>query len=178
MKKRTKRTILSLTMLVLVCLGVYLNWKYTDSVKVLGEPKAVAGMNTPEATESVLPNETETEGDYFATARLTRQQARDNALSLLKQAAEEDGAAQDVKDKASESIQVMASHTMTEAQIENVVTAKGYQDCVAFMGDDSVTVAVSTETGELTEADVARITDITMTETNYPVDNIKIMAAK
>lgn len=178
MNKRTKRTIISLTMLVLVCMGVYLNWRYTDSVKVLGEPKAVAGMNAADATDSTPSNEKDAEGDYFATARLTRQQARDNAISLLQQAAEEDGAAQGVKDNASESIQVMASHTMTEAQIENVVTAKGYQDCVAFMGDDSITVAVGTETGELTEADVARITDITMTETNLPVDNIKIMAAK
>ncbi len=39
--------------------------------------------------------------------------------------------------QASESIQVLASYTLKEAQIENLVTAKGYADCVAFMGDDS-----------------------------------------
>ena len=45
---------------------------------------------------------------------------------------------------------MLASYTLKEAQIENLVTAKGYADCVAFMGEDSVSVVVSTDTGELT----------------------------
>ena len=79
--------------------------------------------------------------------------------------------------EASEGIAVLASYTMKEAQIENLVTAKGYADCVAFMGEDSISVVVSTGTGELTSEDVAKITDITMTETGLPASGIKIMAA-
>ena len=108
-----------------------------------------------------------------SSARLTRQQARDNAISLLQTAAEQEGADQSVVNEASEGIQVLASYTMKEAQIENLVTAKGYADCVAFMGEDSISVVVSTGTGELTSEDVAKITDITMTETGYPASAIK-----
>ena len=79
--------------------------------------------------------------------------------------------------EASQGIQVLASYTLKEAQIENLVTAKGYTDCVAFMGDGSVSVVVSTKSGELTAEDVAKITDITMTETGLPAGGIKIMAA-
>ena len=79
--------------------------------------------------------------------------------------------------EASQGIQVLASYTLAEAQIENLVTAKGYADCVAFMGDESVSVVVSTKSGDLTAEDVAKITDITMTETGFPAGNIKIMAA-
>ena len=57
---------------------------------------------------------------------------------------------QAVANEASEGIQVLASYTMKEAQIENLVTAKGYTDCVAFMGEDSISVVVATDTGELT----------------------------
>ena len=71
----------------------------------------------------------------------------------------------------------MASYTLKEAQIENLVTAKGYTDCVAFMGDESVSVVVSTKSGELTAEDVAKITDITVTETGFSANGIKIMAA-
>ena len=78
---------------------------------------------------------------------------------------------------ASESIQVLAAYTMKEAQIENLVTAKGYKDCVAFMGDESISVVVSTGTGELTAEDVAKITDIAMAETGLDAGGIKIMAA-
>lgn len=66
---------------------------------------------------------------------------------------------------------------MKEAQIENLVTAKGYADCVAFMSDESVSVVVSTESGELTAEDVAKIKDITMSETGFSANGIKIMAS-
>ena len=115
-----------------------------------------------------------TGADYFASARLTRQQARDNAISLLQEAASQEDAGEAVLNEASEGIQVLASYTLKEAQIENLVTAKGYQDCVAFMGSDSVSVVVSNGEGELSREDVARIADIAMTETGFPAS---VMAA-
>ena len=93
------------------------------------------------------------------------------------QAAEQEGADTATANEASESIQVLAAYTMKEAQIENLVTAKGYKDCVAFMGDESISVVVSTGTGELTAEDVAKITDIAMAETGLDAGGIKIMAA-
>ena len=71
-------------------------------------------------------------------------------------------------------------HPMLEEhwiQFIRLVTAKGYTDCVAFMGEDSISVVVDTGTGELTAEDVAKITDIAMTETGYPASGIKIMAS-
>ena len=78
--------------------------------------------------------------------------------------------------EASASIQVLAAYTLQEAQIENLVTAKGYTDCVAFLGEDSVSVVVSTESGELTAEDVTKITDIALSETGLPASAVKIMA--
>ncbi|MDR3728855.1 MAG: SpoIIIAH-like family protein, partial [Oscillospiraceae bacterium] len=116
--------------------------------------------------------------DYFATARLTRQQARDNAKALLEEAAAQESADQDVRNEASAGIQVLASYTTTEAQIENLVTAKGYPDCVAFMGAESISVVVSTpEDAELSAEDVAKITDIAVTETGYKANQIKVIKA-
>ena len=108
---------------------------------------------------------------------MTRQQARDNAISLLQEAAQQEGAGETAATEASEGIQVLASYTLTEAQIENLVTAKGYADCVAFMGEDSISIVVSTDTGELTDTDVAKVVDIAATESGYPASAIKVMAA-
>ena len=66
---------------------------------------------------------------------------------------------------------------MQESQIESLVTAKGYVDCVAFLGEESASVVVATESGQLTGEDVAKITDITMTETGLPASSIRIMTA-
>ena len=55
-----------------------------------------------------------------------------------------------------------------------MVTAKGYSDCITFMGDDSVSVVVADADG-LDATDVARIMDIVLNETNYTADQVKIM---
>lgn len=73
----------------------------------------------------------------------------------MQEAAEQENADAAVANEASEGIQVLAAYTLQEAQIENLVTAKGYQDCVAFLGEDGVSVVVATDTGELTAEDVA-----------------------
>ena len=204
MSARWKRNAVVAVMAVLVCSAVALNWLYTGQEvqeasggKLLGEAQLVSGKGTEktgeeektgEGEQAPAPAEEETgappdEGmiytgsDYFASARLTRQQARDNALSLLQEAAEQENADAAVANEASQGIQVLASYTLAEAQIENLVTAKGYTDCVAFMGDECVSVVVSTKSGDLTAEDVAKITDITMTETGLPAGNIKIMGA-
>lgn len=207
MSARWKRNAVVATMAVLVCAAVALNWRYSGQealdaakeagTKILGEATLVSNPSadtekTP--AEGTDPDKAAPEGgaaegeasdedavysgsDYFATARLTRQQARDNAISLLQEAAEQENADQAVANEASEGIQVLASYTLKEAQIENLVTAKGYTDCVAFMGDESVSVVVSTESGQLSAEDVAKITDITMNETGLPASGIKIMPA-
>lgn len=200
MSARWKRNAVVAVMAVLVCSAVALNWMYTGrevqeaSGKLLGEAALVSGQGeTGEPKDGGTRDGTEEPGtdaaapadegavytgsDYFASARLTRQQARDNALSLLQEAAEQENADKEIANKASEGIQALASYALAEAQIENLVTAKGYADCVAFMGDESVSVVVSTKSGELTAEDVAKITDITMTETGLPASGIKIMPA-
>ena len=79
-----------------------------------------------------------------------RQQARDSALTLLQEAAAGEDADQTMKDQANDTIQAMADYTVTEAQIENLVVAKGYTDCVAFIGDESVSLAVAAPEGGIT----------------------------
>lgn len=195
MRRNWRRNGVVAAMLVLVGAAVFLNWKYTGEAgeaaaqeagtKILGQSTLVSGTGDAAAGSSGEDLAADgadgeavyTGSDYFASARLTRQQARDNAIDLLEKAAGEEGADKAVANEASQGIQVLASYTLTEAQIENLVTAKGYKDCVAFMNDDSVSVVVATDSGELTGEDVAKITDITKSETGYPAGSIKIMAA-
>lgn len=186
MRARVKRNAAVAAMAVLVCAAVAVNWRFSakqgeeaveeTGTKILGEATLVSGG---EENVETAADETAvyTGSDYFASARLTRQQARDNAISLLQEAAEQENADTTVANEASEGIQVLATYTLAEAQIENLVIAKGYTDCVAFMGDGSVSVVVASESGELTGEDVAKITDIAMRETGFSASGIKIMAA-
>ena len=196
MKQIWKRNIVVATVLLFVCTAVYLNWKYASNVagpqdqetgqKILGESTLVSGDAEDQPTEDgdaadaggtadgVQAGAETSSDDYFATARLTRQQARDNAISLLREAAESETADAAATTEAAETIQVLAGYAIAEAQIENLVTAKGYAECVAFMGEDGISIVVAAEDG-LEAEDVAKITEIVLDETDYTTDQIKIL---
>ena len=188
--KLWKRNAVVAAVVLFVCMAVYLNWSYNqeplemvDSGKVLGEAALVGPTKD---SDPVLAEDqaglgdgaTVTQSSYFAAARLNRQQARDSALSLLRQAASEEGVDPVVKNEANQAIQSMASVTVSEAQIENLVTAKGYSDCVTFISDHSISVVVSAVEGGLTTADTAKITDIVTGETDFTASQIKIIEAQ
>ena len=187
--KMWKRNAVVVAIVLFVGAAVYLNWSYNNQTpgdqdkddsgsKVLGQSTLVSGSSEGDGDDT-LASATEdgqsTGTGYFATARLNRQQARDNALELLQQAAADEKADQAMVDEANASIQAMAAFTMSEAQVENLVTAKGYGDCVCFISVNSVSVVVSaTETG-LNENDIAKIVEIVMEETGLSADRIKII---
>ena len=192
MRRQWKRNAVVATVLLFVCAAVYLNWRYAgeaavdqaaevsaqrqeqngDSTKVLGDAALVDGqvVSGQEEDATAVSN-------YFDTARLSRQQSRDNALSLLREAAEQEGAEQAAVDEANQTIQTLAGYSVLESQIENLVIAKGYADCVAFMGENGISVVVSAAEDGLQTEDVAKITDIVLSETEYTADQIKIMEA-
>ena len=175
-KKNWKRPAVVLAVLVLVGASVYLNWRYADNVeetdKILGQATLVN-----ENGEGVSVTNDAAENDYFATARLSRKQARDSAISMLQEAEIDENATEDVCNEASQTLQVLAGYTVAESQIENLVTAKGYADCVVFMGSASCSAVVASGEEGLTATDVARIKDIVINETQYTAGQIKIMEA-
>ena len=115
-----------------VCAAVYLNWSYEQESlagKTLGQSTLVSGQSEdPLVSGGETQNGTrqddaqnQAESGYFASARLNRQQARDSALSLLRDAASQEDADETVKTQVNDTIQTMADYTITEAQIENLV---------------------------------------------------------
>lgn len=195
MRNQWKRNAVVATVLLFVCAAVYLNWRYAGNIaegepsapvsgqeeeggstKVLGDATLVGGV--PTLTDENLAAGEGAAATYFDTARLSRQQSRDNALSILREAAGQANVEQAVLDEANQAIQTLAGYTMLEGQIENLVVAKGYVDCVAFMGENSISVVVSAAEDGLQTEDVAKITDIVLSETSYTADQIKIMEAE
>ena len=76
---------------------------------------------------------------------------------------------------AGAAIETLASTTVSEAQIENLVVAKGYTDCVAFIGEDALSLAVSAPEGGLTESDTAKIVDVVNQTAGFTADQITII---
>ena len=172
--KKAKRNIIIVTVLLFVCAAVYLNWSYNnkwgeaDSAMVKAEDDAMAAAKDK-------ANDTTSVSDYFAGARLTRQTSRDEALELLQTAAGSEGVSQETIDSAMNTIAVMATWSMQETQVENMLIAKDFADCVVYMSNGGVTVAVPAPSDGLSSAAVARITEIITSETDYDATQINVI---
>ncbi len=178
-----KKNLIAAAVLITVCGGIYLNWQYSeeqaaanltdtlDADKILSADTLV--MAGDDAVASDMQNVT-TMDDYFAAVRLSRQQARDSAVSLLQEAmAYSDGAGKDSESGAQ--LETLVETALREAQIESLVIAKGYADCVAYIGDDGISVAVASPEGGLQQADVAVIADIVLSQSDYSMADIHVV---
>ena len=193
-----KRNAVVVAIVLFVGAAVYLNWSYSQEAaddpnsestgKLLGQTTLVNGgngeaENNPGAQASAGPDlsgdQPQESGSvstgYFASARLNRQQARDSALELLQQAAADENAQQTIVDEANASIQAMAALTQSEAKVENLITAKGYGDCVCFINDNSASVVVSSTENGLSENDVTKIVEIVKEETGLAASKITVI---
>lgn len=180
-----KKNMVAAAVLVTVCAGIYVNWLYT-------EENAAASLTDTLDVEKVMSDDTlilsedmaaiasgedvaTTSTDYFAAVRLSRQQARDSAVNLLQEAmaysAEE--SSKDVE--SAMELEEIVQTALSEAQIESLIIAKGYSDCVAYMSGEGISVAVSAPEGGLQQADVSVIADIVMAQSEYSLDDIRVV---
>lgn len=182
-----KRNAVVATALVLICGGVYLNWEANqapiqDLTQTLNADQLLKDAAPPasgeqadagsQAAEAVMAAE-----DYFSQIRLSRQESRDGAVELLQETmAYEDGS--DTAAAASAALDHIVGMALAEAQIESLVIAKGYSDCVAYMGEESIDVAVSAPETGLEQADVALISDIITSQTDYTLSEIRLIEVK
>ena len=172
--------------LVVVCAGIYMNWLYTedqatmdlvqtlDAEKVMNEDILVLAEDT-----EVLSAQEETENtaeDYFAAVRLSRQQARDNALNLLQEAMAYSDETKSAESAAT--LEQIVEVSLNEAQIESLIIAKGYADCVAYITNEGISVAVAAPEGGLQAQDVAVIADIVISQSDYTFGDIRVVEVK
>ena len=176
-----KRNAIIATVLLFVCAGIYLNWSYSETAAGADLTDTLVSADTDDAllaaaNEGLTDAEASTE-EYFAEVRLSRQQSRDSALGVLQEAMAYDTDGTE-NAAAAAALEQVVSTALSEAQIESLVIAKGYADCVAYMTDSGITVAVSAPEDGLDAASVAQIADIVTSQSDYSVSDIRVIEVK
>ena len=111
--------------------------------------------------------------EYFATVSLGRQQARDEAVDVLLEVSENDSAEASAREAAMADINRIALDIERESNIETMVTAKGFEKCVAVVNGDTANVIVSCDT--LTPGETAQISEIVYEAAGILPVNLKII---
>ena len=196
--KKFKRNAVLLTVIAFVCVAVYLNWSYnnkavdgqdsTDAANLSetatsASPELFYQGNDPAEATSAPDGEqgkklTTKAAEYFANARLTREQSRDSALEMLRGTAESDSAGAEAQTQAVAAMTVLSDNALKEGQIENMLIAKGFADCVVYIDNEDISVIVPSEATGLSDSEVARITEVVLSETAMSADQLTIIEVK
>lgn len=182
-----RRQLIMATLVVALGSAVFVNWYFTNSdgnvvntsettneyVQNLGEAKYVDTQKvdtkdtTNKATAAASKNT-----DYFASVKLKRTKAHDEALekmkALLKEAPENSDAAKEI----SESIDSLSKTIKLEADIEALISAKLKCQCVVMINNDNAEVVVTK--GNLNDASILQIMDAVLNNTDVKAENVKI----
>ncbi len=152
---------------LLVGLAVYLNYRwFYDPVEAVGY-----GDGNMSAGDSA--GASGGESDYFTAAALSRAEARDEAIDILKLISDNEEASAEARADAAEQISRIAIDIQNEANIEAIVKAKGFNDCVAIISDGNVSVIVSAES--LAASQTAQIVSAVYETTGITPDKVTII---
>ena len=171
-KKVGKRNIAICAAVLLVAAAVCINWvlysgnepHVDDEVPSVNENEGGSeqtGTGGSEGTESVA--------SYFASVQISRQQARDEALEVLQLVIDSDSAIESAKAEAIADVSRIADEIACEANIETLIKAKGFEECIAVINDGNANIVVKTE--GLMQNQISQINEIVYEQTGIkPVD--------
>ena len=177
--KNWQKNLIAAAILVVVCAGIYMNWMYNNAQSVgdltdtLDAEKVMSQDGILLDAENLTADGDSTVVDYFAAVRLSRQQARDSAVELLQEAMAYGEESEE--EQSSVQLEQIVQTALTEAQIESLVIAKGYTDCVAYMSEEGISIAVASPEGGIQQTDVSVISDIVLTQTEFKLEQIRVV---
>ncbi len=177
LKKNLKRNLMVIGSVLLIGGAVWLNWAlfsdasdedydpsyYTSGAVESGDQQ---GNNTDTGVENG-------EDSYFAMAAIDRSRARDEAMEVLNQITASADATEDAKAEAYAAIEQMALDIENEANIETLLKAKGFEECVAVVSNSAATVIVRSD--GLLPSQLSQITEIVWEQAGIAPSQITII---
>lgn len=110
---------------------------------------------------------------YFSSVELDRKRTRDEALEVLQSVVDNASASEAAKSEAIAEIAAIAKTMDTEANIETLIEAKGFEECVAVINNDSANIVVKSD--GLQAAQISQINEIVYEQAGILPVNIKII---
>lgn len=166
-QKIGKRNIAIACTVLMLGVAVLLNWVLfsnadsTDGYDGYDQPSG--NISAPTDTDPTTNTQLDETNTYFSATQVSRERARDEALEVLQAVVDNVDSSETAKAEALAGIAAIADEIQKEANIESLITAKGFERCVAVLNGDTATIVVSADT--LQPADLAQINTIVYEQT-------------
>ena len=202
--KNTRRAT-AVTLAAAMAVAVYLNWQYArDGLDLGGEALTVAAtmsesepvlsgaitdelMTEAEAVSSTAKNygeaqlvsvASDTGAKFFEQARLKREKSHDEAMDTIQKSLRSAALTEEDKKAYAAQMKQNLEDLNAENEIETLVRAKGFADCLCFLQPGRSDLTVMTSGDGLTAAQVAQIRDIVLSKTQLSAQNITVVEVK
>lgn len=201
---KNTRKATAITLAAALVVAVYLNWQYArtgvtleeDAVNVAATVETEEAVSAPimdglmteaEAVSSANKNYGEAQlvsvannsgSKFFEEARLKRTKAHDEAMDAVQKALKSASLSAEEKKSYTQQLTGGLEDLNAENEIETLVRAKGFADCLCFLQSGRADLTVMTSGDALTAAQVAQIRDIVLSKSNVTAQNITIVEVK
>ncbi len=172
-KKVGRRNIVICAVVLLVAAAVCINWAlYSGNSEPVDDIPSGSEQGGNGQQAGTVP-ENENVASYFASVQISRQQARDEALEVLQLVIDSDSAIESAKQEAIADVSRIADEIAAEANIETLIKAKGFEECVAVINDGNANIVVKTDSA-LMQNEVAQILEIVVEQSGISPEYVKI----
>ena len=148
----------------------------TDALLTEAEAASAANKNYGEAQLVSVANDTGSQ--FFDQARLKREKAHDEALDTIQKTLKDSSLSDAEKAEYTAQMTANLEDINAENEIETLIKAKGFADCLCFLQSGRADLTVMTSGDALTAAQVAQIRDIVMSKSNVTAQNITVVEVK
>lgn len=148
--------------------------QFVSSNDVTLETKSTQSTET--STEIVKTESTNKSNDYYEESKLQRDTMYSQTLETYKEMLNNSNVSEEQKSIITQEITNVNKEKNAIMVCENLITTKGFSNCVIFVNTDSVSVVV--EDDNLKSEEIAQIQNIISREMNAKVENIHIMTKK
>lgn len=166
-----RKTVIVVCAVLLIGTAVLLNFILRDGE---AEPTDAVKQKTDLSDLSSTVKESDTVAEYFATMVLNRKNARGEAVDVLKKVVESDTAVDEMKNQAAEDLKQIAKDIESEANIETLILAKGFEKCIAVISGETASVIVQSD--GLLPSELSQIKEIVWEQASILPENLKIVA--
>ncbi len=179
LSKIGKRNIIIACSVLLIGAAVLLNWVLfsnagKDGYDGYDQPSGNISGDLNNGTGDTATNAgADSANTYFSATQINRQKARDEALEVLQAVVDNVEADETLRNEALADISAIADEIQKEANIESLITAKGFEQCVAVLNGDTACIVVSAD--ELQAAQLAQINAIVYEQTGIAPSGITII---
>lgn len=178
-QKVGKRNFIILGAVVLIVAAIAVNvviFSREDEGHDYNQP---AGMNPSDTSDTGNKNEGSKDDEdasadsYFSSVQVSRQRTRDEAIEVLQSVVDNASSTETAKNEALSEINKLANVMATESNIETLVVAKGFAECVAVISGEDASIVVKSE--GLTPAQISQINEIVYNAAGIMPTNITII---